>query len=109
VAKFRLIKYTFVGEWNEIERRSDVVYKPDFEILRDILDEMVEASAAFTTEYALKRLEGQCRISASVRFQDELFEYIKPEIEKYLKEVREDRDFVEYLKEVVAKELLDKI
>jgi hypothetical protein len=40
---------------------------------------------------------------------DELFEYIKPEIEKYLKEVREDRDFVEYFKEVVAKELLDKI
>lgn len=40
---------------------------------------------------------------------DELFEYIKQEIEKYLKKVREDREFVEYFKEVVAKELLDKI
>lgn len=77
VAKFRLMKYTFVGEWNEIERRSDVVYKPDFEILRDILDEMVEASAAFTTEYALKILEGQYRISTSVRFQDELVNLLR--------------------------------
>ncbi len=39
--------------------------------------------------------------------RDELFEYIKPEIEKYLKEVREDREFVEYFKEVVVENLLD--
>jgi len=40
---------------------------------------------------------------------DEFLEYIKPEIEKYLKEVREDRDFVEYFKELVANNLLDEI
>lgn len=40
---------------------------------------------------------------------DELFEYVKPEIEKYLKDVREDRDFVEYFKEVVVERLLGKI
>lgn len=38
-----------------------------------------------------------------------LTSYVKPEIEKYLKDVREDRDFVEYFKEVVVERLLGKI
>ncbi|NP_835662.1 hypothetical protein Rm378p075 [Rhodothermus phage RM378] len=37
---------------------------------------------------------------------DEFFEYVKPEIEKYLKDVRDDRDFVEYFKEVVAAQIM---
>jgi len=40
---------------------------------------------------------------------DEFFEYVKPEIEKYLKDVRDDRDFVEYFKEVVAAQIMDDI
>lgn len=40
---------------------------------------------------------------------DELFEYIKPVIEKYLKDIKEDRDFVEYFKEVVAVQIMDDV